>query len=56
MSKNVEVFGITMTSHNQMMFDKWIASKGIAMNTKTKQERTDIVKEFLATASLTQKY
>ena len=45
--KSVEVYGIEMTSLQEIMFSKYLSNNGIAMNTKTKEERTKIVLEWL---------
>jgi predicted transcriptional regulator len=41
------VYGVEMTSLEEMHFAKFLANKGIAMNTKTKEERYSITKEWL---------
>jgi len=45
--KLLNVHGILMSVEEQMKFDKWISNKGIAMNTKTPDERLAIALEFL---------
>lgn len=45
--KNVIVYGVEMTSFQEMIFQKYISNAGIAMNTKSIQERASITKEWL---------
>lgn len=46
--KTVEVYGVKLTGIQQMMLSKYIAERGIAMNTLQPNERTNIVKTWLA--------
>lgn len=46
MEKTKPVYGVEMTSLEEMRFAKYIANDGIAMNTKTKEERYLIAKEW----------
>lgn len=45
--KTVNVYGLKMSSLEEMMFSKYIRNNGIAMNTKTKDERLAIALEWL---------
>lgn len=47
MEKTKLVYGIEMTSLEEMCFSKYIANNGMAMNTKTKEERYLIAKDWL---------
>jgi hypothetical protein len=47
MAKNKMVYGVEMTSLEEMHFAKYRDNKGIAMNTKTKEERYSIAKYWL---------
>ncbi len=51
MEKKTEVYGVTMTSLEEMKFDKYRDSNGIAMNTKTEQERKTITENWLSNQS-----
>lgn len=46
--KTVEVYGVKLTSMQEMQFSKYLSNKGIAMNTLQPKERTNIVKTWLA--------
>jgi hypothetical protein len=45
--KHTDVYGVKMTPIQEMEFLKYIANKGIAMNTLTKDERKQLVSEWL---------
>lgn len=45
--KPINVYGVQMTSLEDMIFSKYINNQGIAMNTKTEQERKQIVSTWL---------
>lgn len=45
--EKVNVHGVLMTSLQEMQFSKYVANKGIAMNTKTASERFDLVVDWL---------
>lgn len=45
--KNVIVYGVEMTSFQEMIFQKYISNAGIAMNTKFIEQRAAITKEWL---------
>ena len=47
MEKTKRVYGVEMTSLEEMHFAKYLDNKGIAMNTKTKEERYSIAKGWL---------
>ncbi len=41
------VYGVKMTSLQNMMFSKYIANNSIAMNTKSEQERKELTQNWL---------
>ena len=41
------VFGVEMTSFEEMIFSKYLSNNGIAMNTLHPEQRTNIVKEWV---------
>lgn len=41
------IYGVQMTSLENMMFSKWISNNGIAMNTKTEDERKQFTINWL---------
>lgn len=43
----IDVYGVEMTSLQNMLFSKYIANNGIAMNTKTKEQRKEIAEYWL---------
>lgn len=45
--KTVDVYGVQMTSVEEMIFSKYRNNQGIAMNTKTEQERKQIALAWL---------
>lgn len=45
----VEVYGVWLTSLQNMLFSKYIANNGIAMNTIKPDERKEIVLNWLKT-------
>ena len=45
--KNVILFGIEMTSFEEMIFSKYLSNNGIAMNTFLPQKRTEITEAWL---------
>lgn len=45
--KTVDVYGLKMSSLEEMMFSKYIRENGIAMNTKTADERLAIALDWL---------
>ena len=45
--KEIEVFGITMSSIQEMKFSKYLENNNIAMNTFQKEERTKITRNWL---------
>ncbi|MEC7753823.1 MAG: hypothetical protein VYB44_07320 [Bacteroidota bacterium] len=47
MGKKETVYGVEMTSIEEMQFAKFRNNKGIAMNTLTQAERTELVKSWL---------
>lgn len=47
--KTTEVYGIKMSALEELIFSKYIATNGIAMNTKTKEERLIIASNWLDT-------
>lgn len=46
--KKTEYYGVMLTELQGMQLSKYLSNKGIAMNTKTVEERKEIVKSFLA--------
>ena len=42
-----DVYGVMMTSIQEMMFAKWRAINGVAMNTLTEVERKKLSEEWL---------
>ena len=46
--KTIEVYGVKLTGIQEMMFSKYISERGISMNTLQPNERTRVVKEWLA--------
>jgi len=47
--KKLNVYGVELTELENMMFSKWISNNGIAMNTKTEEERKQITTDWLNT-------
>ena len=47
MKEYYDVFGVKMTSLEQMRFSKYLENNRIAMNTKHKEERKQIAKKWL---------
>jgi len=47
MAKKKTVYGVEMTSLQEMQFAKYRDNKGIAMNTLTKIERIELTKNWL---------
>lgn len=47
MQKTETVYGVQMTSLQNMMFSKYVSNNNIAMNTVNKAERTRITQEWL---------
>ena len=45
--KKLDVFGIKMTSLQEMRFSKYLENNRIAMNTYYKEQRTEIAKNWL---------
>ena len=45
--KTEEVYGVEMTSLENLIFSKWISNNSIAMSTKTEQERKQITLNWL---------
>jgi len=45
--KTETVYGVQMTSLQNMMFSKYVSNNNIAMNTHTEAERTRITQEWL---------
>lgn len=45
--KKVLVFGVEMTGIQQMAFDKYLSNNSIAMNTITREERTQLAQKWL---------
>lgn len=45
--KNVILFGVEMTSFEEMIFSKHLSNAGIAMNTLLPQKRTEITETWL---------
>lgn len=41
------VYGVLMTSLENMMFSKWMNNNNVAMNTHTEAERTEIAQAWL---------
>ena len=41
------VFGVEMTSFEEMIFSKYLSNAGIAMNTFLPQKRTEITEDWL---------
>jgi hypothetical protein len=48
MTKTIDIYGVQLTSEQEMLFSKYIANHGIAMNTKTPEERKKIVTNWLS--------
>lgn len=47
--KKYNVYGVEMTSFQEMVFCKYLVNQGIAMNTKTKHERYLITENWIQT-------
>lgn len=47
--KKLNVYGVELTELENMMFSKWVSNEGIAMNTKTEEERMQITSDWLNT-------
>ena len=45
--KKLDVFGVKMTSLQEMKFSKYLENNRIAMNTFYKEQRTEIAKKWL---------
>ena len=45
--KTYSVYGVKMTSLQELIFSKYINNCNIAMNTKTAEERQEIAKKWL---------
>jgi len=45
--EKLNIYGVELTELENMMFSKWISNNGIAMSTKTEEERTHITSEWL---------
>lgn len=45
--KTTDVYGVSMTSLQEIIFMKWLNTKGISMNTKTKEERLILATDWL---------
>lgn len=45
--KKIDVYGVAMSSLEQMLFSKYLSNNGIAMNTKLAQERKTLANEWL---------
>ena len=45
--KNSIVFGVEMTSLEEMMFCKYLSNNGIAMNTIYPEQRTELVNQWV---------
>lgn len=45
--KKVNVYGVEMTSIQEMMFAKFREQKGVSMNTLNSSQRTQLAEEFL---------
>lgn len=45
--KMENVYGVEMTELENMIFSKWVSNNGIAMNTKTIEERRIITSDWL---------
>ena len=45
--KMYTIYGVKMTSFQEMMFSKYISNHSIAMNTKTALERFEIAEKWL---------
>jgi hypothetical protein len=45
--KKLNVYGIELTELENMKFSKWVSNEGIAMNTKTEEERKQITSDWL---------
>ena len=41
------VFGVEMTSFEEMIFSKYLSNNGIAMNTLLPEMRTEVTREWL---------
>lgn len=48
MPKTIDVYGVQLTSMQEMIFSKYMSNNGIAMNTKKPDERKEIVLNWLA--------
>jgi len=46
-SKKINVYGVEMSSFQEMKFAKYIDSKGISMNTLNKKERFNLADKWL---------
>ncbi len=46
--KTQNVYGVEMTELENMIFSKWVSNNGIAMNTKTIEERRKITSDWLS--------
>lgn len=47
MPKTIDIYGVQLTTMQEMLFSKYMSNNGIAMNTKTPEERKRIVTEWL---------
>lgn len=47
MPKTVDVYGVQLTTMQEMLFSKYMANNNIAMNTKKPDERKKIVNDWL---------
>jgi hypothetical protein len=45
--KKLDVFGVKMTSLQEMKFSKYLDNNRIAMNTYYKEQRTEIAQEWI---------
>jgi len=47
MAKTIDRYGVQLTTEQGMILSKYLSNKGIAMNTKTPDERKKIVLDWL---------
>lgn len=45
--KRVILFGVEMTSFEEMIFSKYLSNTGIAMNTLLPEKRTEVTRKWL---------